>query len=275
MTIQETLVEFLREQKTRGNADKTIFYYKQQVGYFSNFLKNKKIGNITYKDYQDYVIFLRNNSKLSSSTIRTYCRAVKVFLTYCSKENYISEDISSKLKLPKQLKKQIKILSYEDIEKILQANLSLRDMIAISFMLDCGLRISEVAGLKKQDIFFDKNLILVNGKGAKQRYVPLSDFTKALLLDYKLKDGLVLNMSINCISCMIKRLSKKIDVKIYPHLLRHTFATLFIVNGGDSLSLKNILGHTSFYMVDNYCHLANSIFIAENRKYAPLKTKTN
>lgn len=70
---------------------------------------------------------------------------------------------------------------------------------------------------------------------------------------------------------MFKRLKKKYNLQeFHPHLLRHSFATLFLLNGGDALVLQEILGHTTLEMTKNYVHIANSISIAKNKRYSPL-----
>ncbi len=294
MRVSEVLDKFIFEKTIIGSTEKTIFYYEQQVGFFVKFVKDIEIENITYSDYQEYIYYLRNKkNKLSTVTIRTYARAVKVFLKWCYEHKYINKNISLQITLPKQMKKEIDILSNEEIAKIINnynrnCYIDKRNLLIISLMLDCGMRISELSNLKYSDFDIEKSLIKVNGKGQKQRYVPLSETTEKFLNGYlkfislERTDYLLMeidkktNMSINSIRLIIRRLRYKLKIeKLHPHLLRHTFATLFIVNGGDSLSLKQILGHTTFYMVDNYCHLASAIFIARNKTFAPLSNIKN
>lgn len=288
MKISRVLEEFLNDRIVIGCTKKTIKNYKQFIEFFINFTEDIDIKNLTYKHYQNYIIYLRGKEKLSTCTIRTYARHIKIFLTFAYTHNYIKEDISNKIKLPKQAKKQIEIISNDDILRIINNYkndnfLDCRNLLIISLLLDCGLRISELTRLKLKDFYFEKDLIKIFGKGQKERYVPLSDTTKKyfnnylkhvnisnndlVLLDLYTKKG----MTVNSIRQVIKRLKYKLKINnLYPHLFRHTFATLYIVNGGDSLSLKQILGHTSFYMVENYCHLASAIYIAKNKQYAPL-----
>ena len=147
-------------------------------------------------------------------------------------------------------------------------------------MLDCGLRVSEVINLRLKDINIDFRSIKIFGKGRKERIVPLSDVTLYYLNNYlkfpQVFDYLAVNIaSIRLTSSAIRRLLLNLrdDLNystLYPHYLRHSFATWFLINGGDPLSLQTILGHETLYMTEIYVHIANQILISMNSKYSPL-----
>ncbi len=156
-----------------------------------------------------------------------------------------------------------------------------RNLLMISFMLDCGLRVSEMINLEVDDIQTDMHLIKVHGKGNKERLVPLSDTTLYYFYNYldinkKVSSFLFVDIKNNKLTTSAVRrilinLRNKLGyTTLYPHYLRHTFATYFIIYGGDPLSLKIILGHTTLYMTEVYVHIAQQIAIARNVKYTPL-----
>ncbi len=152
-------------------------------------------------------------------------------------------------------------------------------------MLDSGLRKSEVVRLEVSDVHILEGYIIVNGKGNKQRIVPLGNNTKKYLIKYisqrpKNVDCSALfltnqNAPITktVIDRMFRTLKSRQDLltpRIHAHLLRHTFATNYLENGGNIYSLQLILGHTSLEMEKKYVHLTQSKTVVNFKNYSPL-----
>jgi len=307
MLISKVLDIFIKEEITRGSTDATIRHYRTHINFFIKFYGDKDINTITYNVYQDYINYLRDKykessgfvgrkEKLSTRTIKTYASALKTFLSYSYQNKFLDNNISLNIKLPKYKKKVIKILKLEQIKVLLNSldkdtYTGCRDLLIISLMLESGLRLSEVIKIKLIDIDINKNLIKVDGKGQKERIVPLTAFTKDCFKLYKYKYFLTFgkvitnneqlikthtgeNASKNTISLIFRRIRKNIGFDIHPHLLRHTFATMFLLNGGDIANLQIILGHTTLNMVLNYLHLANQINISNQSVYSPLSSSS-
>ena len=292
MKCSEVLDKFITNQKVIGNTKETIEYYKKRIGYFISFVKDKEISNVVIDDYNSYAIYLINKitdkgTNLSSATIKTTLNASKIFLKYSYDNKYMTSDLYKNIKPYKQMKKTIVVLSAEDINKLLNSQneftiIGLRNLLAISLMLDAGLRVSEVVNLNVEDISKKLGVIKVLGKGKKERLVPLTDsiikyydkyvfltslYSGALFLD----SDTGLRMSSSGISQMLRRIKKQQHFnKLHPHYLRHTFATLFLVNGGDPVHLQLILGHTTLYMTEQYLHLANQMTLQKQKKFSPL-----
>lgn len=300
MNCSKVLECFLKEKEVNGVTKDTLIHYKLHIKRFVKYVDDCDIKDITYSTYQDYIIYCKNkkaegskskkNVKLASRTIKTYASAIRTFLQYCYDFNFIDVDIASKITMPKYQKKVITILNNEELTKVIKSFdirtfLGIRDLFIFSIMLDCGLRLSEVTKLKYKDFDFYNGIIKVNGKGQKQRYVPFSltlkkifdtyvEFCKSLSNKY-LTDSLFRtvddeNITNNTICLMFKRISKKLNISIHPHLVRHTFATQFLLNGGDIENLRIILGHTTFYMTEQYLHFVNTLHIKNQTKYSPL-----
>lgn len=292
MKCSVVLDKFITNQKVIGNTKETIEYYKKRIGYFIGFVKDKEINNVVIDDYNSYAIYLINKvtnkgSKLSSATIKTTLNASKIFLKYAYDNKYMINDVYKNIKPYKQVKKTIVVLSTEDINKLLNSQneftvIGLRNLLAISLMLDAGLRVSEVVNLNVEDISKELGVIKVFGKGKKERLVPLTDsiikyydkyvflaslYSGALFLD----SDTGLRMTSSGISQILRRIKKEQHFnKLHPHYLRHTFATLFLVNGGDPVHLQLILGHTTLYMTEQYLHLANQMTLQKQKKFSPL-----
>lgn len=292
MKSKDILEKFLIDQQVKGNTKQTIDYYKRRINYFINFIENKEISKVTIEDYNNYAIYLRNKQKengenISSATIKTELNSAKIFLMYCYKNKYIENDFPTKISNYKIVKKTIVVLSEEEIKKLLSSQneftlIGVRNLLAISLMLDAGLRVSEVCNLDVTDINKELGLIRVFGKGQKERLVPLTDsirkyYDKYVFLGNIFSGCLFLDketgkrMTPSGISQILRRIKKQYGFKkLHPHYLRHTFATLFLVNGGDPVHLQIILGHETLYMTEQYLHIANQMTMPEKKKYSPL-----
>ena len=292
MKCSVVLDKFITNQKIIGNTKETIEYYKKRIGYFIDFVNDKDINNVIIDDYNSYAIYLINKitdkgTNLSSATIKTTLNASKIFLKYAYDNKYMINDVYKNIRPYKQVKKTIVVLSTEDINKLLSSQneftiIGLRNLLAISLMLDAGLRVSEVVNLNVEDISKELGVIKVFGKGKKERLVPLTDsiikyydkyvflaslYSGALFLD----SDTGLRMTSSGISQILRRIKKEQHFnKLHPHYLRHTFATLFLVNGGDPVHLQLILGHTTLYMTEQYLHLANQMTLQKQKKFSPL-----
>jgi integrase/recombinase XerD len=152
----------------------------------------------------------------------------------------------------------------------------------------CGLRVSELIGLKISDLFFEEDFIKVTGKGDKQRFVPISDFNKKYINIYRKEirvhqriqkgydDILFLNrrgkqLTRAMVFTIIKQLAIKIDLgkSISPHTFRHSFATHLLQNGADLRAIQQMLGHESITTTEVYMHVDRSHLTDVMNKYHP------
>lgn len=190
MTIRECIDDFLIEQQVRGNSPKTQKHYFRCLGLFERFQspKNPDISAVSVSDCKAYYIHLSNRN-VSSVTVQTYIRALRAFLSWCYLEGYIPENIPKKFRLPKAQKKKIDILTDSEVEQLFRC-LSGRDFISIrnycivALMIDSGLRLNEVVTIRRDKIHIAEGYAIVNGKGNKERFVPLGLNSKRALLRY-------------------------------------------------------------------------------------------
>lgn len=300
MKLNKAIDSFLQEQKARGNTLKTCKDYKQYLTYFLDYCGDINVLDIDKNKILSYIVYLRekpknlghknkkvdNNVFVSSCTVQTYVRHLRAFFTWCYENEYTEINLSDKFKLPKAKKELKKILTDDEVERIFKAckktNCSLRNSLIISLMLYSGLRASEVIHLKKDSYNSKDNTLIVFGKGQKERIVPVGKSTDKLFREYlkfmgmklRYKKNLFLNwddepLTYNAVRLMIDKIAKDSKVyRLHPHLLRHTFATRYLIKTkGDITSLKAILGHTSLKMVENYLHLAMEYSIGQYREF--------
>lgn len=277
MTIREAFENFMFEQRVRNNSPATITFYAAALGSFVDWLSVSDVEELTIRQYKDYIIFL-SSSGIKSTSVNTNMRAVKAFYNYLIDEELIG-DCSRKLKLIKQQKQEIIPLSDEEIQRLLSCfdvsdTLELRNKCLTLLMLDCGLRRSELCRLKVSDVDFVQNSLLVNGKGGKQRLVPMGDLTFRCLESYfhrtgprrsgKISAPFFLDrrgngIDINVVKMVFQDLKERTGIqRLHPHLLRHTFATLYLVDGGNLEMLRCILGHSSISITQIYLHLSSN-----------------
>lgn len=271
---------FMTEQRIRRNSAATIEYYRISLGKFRSFSGNIDVDYLNIELYKAYVLHLLDDTELKSTSVHTYLRAVKAFYNFLINEGFIF-DCSRKLKLVRQDRSVIVPLSDEEICRLLDSfgetdRLELRNKCIVALMLDSGLRLGEVIRLRIDDVFPDGRFLIVNGKGNKQRVVPLGLSCSSLLGKYmsEVRAGAPMGslflskyndkpLTRNAVHCFFGDLKVKTGIsRLYPHLLRHTFATLYIIDGGDLETLRCILGHSTITITQVYLHLAANYKLA-------------
>ena len=279
-SIGKTFDDFIMDRET-SCSNKTIIKYRDDVKLFFKFLMVCKldpdvdgIDKLPLDAYKGFVVWLRSKRKRAVS-IRSYCRSVKVFLRWCC-VNGFCQDITSGVKLPRDDSKVKLPLYAAEVKKIdkcfdfLSYSVQpLRDYCIFHLMLDCGLRRQEVVNLKTDDLEFDKNVIIImDSKGNKSRMVLIPDFLVKKIRSYlgnriNLPGFVFLSLrgsdsiSDNTIKMLMQHLKKKSGVdRLHAHLLRHTFATSYLVGGGNLEFLRVFLGHSDYDVTKIYSSMA-------------------
>lgn len=278
-------------------ASSTLAYYKKNLGYFVQYAEqilNCNADALLISDLPEnilvqYVIFLRRKLKynnhplkksmsvdgtIKSNTVNTYTRAVKAFFNYLYTNHLIFTNYLEGLKLPRPDSDQIIPLLNKEVCAIDAVFnpldlIDLRNLCMIHLMLDAGLRSGEVITLQVKDIIFDANIIVINrGKGDKSRAVIMCPPLAALLHNYiemshpsgclfkKVKNNERINQSV--FKSLFLRIRRKTGIeRLHPHLLRHTFATSYIMGGGNLETLRILMGHYDYSVTRKYLHLAS------------------
>ena len=283
MKLNNLVEKYLIEQRCRGNTNFTLDYYRTVLSRFVDFCGDVPAEELTLELCQEYYFNLRSN-ELSSGSVQTYIRGLRAFLSWCYDFGYISTDITARFKLPKAQRKTIDVLTDEEIVRLFSCFpdnfIGKRNLCMSVLMLDSGLRLNEVVTLESSQIHLEDRYCIVNGKCQKQRIVPLGSVSCSCLDNYLSvrpdskyvfckHDGEPITRDI--IKNSFRKLRKTTDIdRLHPHLLRHTFATRYLENGGDIYRLQVILGHTSLEMVKKYLHISTNRVQADFLKYSPL-----
>ncbi len=301
MTLQDALVAYKTYARAEGKSPKTLEWIVSSVSYFAEFLSpdQQDIGNITGNDLRRFIIALRDKpkfanhpynkpqqAKLSSQSIETYCRAIRAFFGFLKREGFVENNVMAKVKMPKVPETVIPTHSEKEIEKLLaqpdkSSKEGFRDYCILLTLIDTGIRLSELANLKTDDIDYEQNLFRVMGKGQRERFVPFGRRVAKALMKYQMKcrpepigtdnfwirrDGRPLLTK--RIEKLISSYGKKAGLKrCYAHKLRHTSSVMYLRNGGDVFSLQKKLGHRSLVMTRHYSNLADSDVRAQHLRY--------
>ena len=245
---------------------KTIKGYKLQNRLLSDYLGNTDIKDVTINNLKDYIFSLKG---VKASTVAHRVRFIKSFFRWANEEGYAGENISKKLKEPKIPKRIPKFLTEQEIDKLREACQSDFESALLEFCFTSGCRLGEIASINVSDINWDDNSINVTGKGNKLRKIYFSDECKTLLDKYIktrrgnddalfLTERLPHRMSLEQLRGRIKAIAKRTGIKgsIYPHKLRHSYAT-YLLNHGASLEvIRQLLGHENLNSTLIYANLS-------------------
>lgn len=282
------------ESTTVNNYRNTLnYFFDFMVEKYKCTLQEILVENLTILDLKEYVVMLRNREKLSShpykptehkpitnTSIRTYSIDLRTFFNFLYKNDYMEQDLMKKFTLIKRENKLVLPLFLDEVKQIdelfnLKTCTGLRNYCIVHLMIDEGLRSGEVCELLTSNINFTQNHIMIlDAKGNKDRIVPLSITLKKHLHHYLTifrphtdshsyflcsVNGFNEGITTDTIKSLFARIRKRTGIiRLKPHLLRHTFATSFILGGGDLESLRIYLGHSTYDTTQNYLHLANT-----------------
>ena len=281
---------------TEGNSPAAIRVVKDAIKYFQRFLDSHCPGMpltaVTAQEIRAYTYYLQHKQcylthpttpvqdrLLSGHTVNTYVRSLRAFYSWLVSEEIIQSHPFTKVKIPRCPKRVVATFSPSQLRDLLGViNTNTRDgyrnQAIILTMLDTGLRLSELCGMKMDDLSLEDGMVKVLGKGNKERTVPIGRRVQRLLWHYIEKirpqsmnanrNFLFLThcghpLSTRGVQIMLRRYGLKarlVGVRCSPHTLRHTAAITFLRNGGDVFSLQRLLGHSNLEMTRRYSELA-------------------
>ena len=211
--------------------------------------------------------YVRDEYKLDASTVNRYLISLKAFFRWAVEEGLIDENPTARIKLGKPQQKIVKGLHPDKMKELLNGLSDktlegIRNKAIVLVLLDCGLRVSELVNLKLEDADISHGVLTVMGNGSKQRLARMGLKTQKALWRYLMlrKSSLTWLWINECgerlttsgIQQMVRKLGRKLGIRLYPHLLRHTFAISFLRNGANTFECQYALGHSSLAMTRHY-----------------------
>lgn len=263
----------------RGMADNTVSSYWRDLSKVADYFEEQGLNplQLKMKDLERCIGAFAEEGISARSQARMIS-ALKGFFKYLVLEEYNDSNPAELLEAPKLGQKLPEYLEEDEVERIIeQIDLSLpeghRNLAIIETLYGCGLRVSELVGLRLSNLFFKENVIRVQGKGDKERLVPINDLAMKSINHYREQrnhltiargheDFVFLNrrgkkLSRAMIFHIIKTLVAKAGIrkKVSPHTFRHSFATHLVRHGADLRAVQEMLGHESITTTEIYTHL--------------------
>ena len=273
-------------QLEKSLSENTVGAYIKDIVKFINYLEESNFKgtpkDVTQETIRNFIDFI-NESGMSASSQARALSGVKSFFKYLITDGIIDKNPSTHIETPKIGRKLPVVLEPDEINSLIEAvdlstETGYRNRAILETLYGCGLRVSELINLKLSNVYFDEEFIKVEGKGNKERLIPLGNKAKEAIILYieNSRDILKLNKKINSkdsdilflnrrgkkitrvmIFTIIKDLANKINLNknISPHTFRHSFATHLMQGGADLRAIQDMLGHESITTTEIYTHL--------------------
>jgi integrase/recombinase XerD len=246
----------------KGYSKETIKAYQFNVAKFLDFLYKSRF-NLNNQGVKYYLLSLN----LSTNSVRLIYASIRFLFSEILKKPFSTDEIPIK----KKEKLLPNVLSKEQINLIINNANNIKHRLVIKILYSSGIRLNELLNIKRKDIDFDRNLIKINkGKGNKDRITLLSDNIKLDLLKYYsitnfnteyLFEGRNGRYAKKSVQKILEKYSKNLNVKVYPHLLRHSFATHLLEKGIDIRYIQKLLGHSDLKTTEIYTKVSNKELI--------------
>jgi len=261
----------------KGLADNTLDSYQRDLRKYLQFLQAQNINSFGQTSRRQITAYLseQQSKGLAPSTITRSLASIRSFYQYLLKEQIITENPAVELESPKSEKKLPHVLSFQDIELLLEQPrtdciIGMRDKAMLELIYATGIRVSELVSLNLNHANIKMGFLRCDGKGGKERMIPLGSVAIKSLQDYlkysrekyvknKEEKALFLNQHGNRLTRqgfwkILKKyvLRAGINTEITPHTLRHSFATHLLENGADLRSVQEMLGHADISTTQIY-----------------------
>jgi site-specific recombinase XerD len=312
--IRSTIDEYILDHKSQNHSPKTIEWHTLALGNLADFLEKQEITCVEQIERVHILSWLNALSNepgakgrmLSARTVNCYARSMRAFCRWLEAEGYVEAAPSNRVKMPKVGKPLIRIIEFDEFERILKACApphevgpitdcnAARNRAIFWVLWDTGIRLAELCDLRLSNFDRDKGVIIVHGKGDKERRIALGrNALRALLLyvdRYRPSPKVLLELgnpnedhvflsesgfpfTRHGVNMLFQRIRKRAnlpeDKRISPHIFRHTFAVRYLMLGGDIYTLQELLGHEDIATIKNYMHLNDTLVQEQKRKFSP------
>ena len=302
ISVLEAIDEYRTYNRAQNYSPSYVASADRNLRQFALWLKeegrSQEMASLTIEAARAFIVHLqqrvnmiRPGSRLSPDTVQQYARNLKSWATFLHGDGFTSSNVFARLSLPKVPVREPEVLTEEEIAHVVgiynpASATGLRNILLVLILADSGLRLGELCQVTVDDVDLERGTLKVMGKGQRERTVhvgatvqkllyrylrylrpePLSGQVRHLLLA---QDGTSFTASAD--KRVFRRAAQRSGItRLHAHLLRHTFATLYLLNGGDLLTLQRLLGHSTLEMVRRYSHVAAGYVAVQHRQYSPV-----
>lgn len=285
--MKQHIEKFADRLRAKNSSPHTVRNYLSDLEQFYNYVTppdesgtrpDYRAEHIDHRIIREYVGYLHSH-KIEKSSITRKISAIRSFCKFLCIEGILKQNPAKLVSLPKVPKKIPNHLTVDDCVMLIESPdlstpLGVRDRAILELLYACGIRVSELTGLDWEDIDSRENMILVRGKGRKERIVPFGQHCLAALEAYRQErqagkavgwnqsEAVFLNhLGTRLTTRSVGRLVEKyvrlsgLGQKISPHGIRHSFATHMLNSGADLRSIQELLGHKSLSATQRYTHI--------------------
>lgn len=267
-------------QLERNYSNHTVQEYEKDIKQFLSFLEIEGVVDLNEVEYIHARLYVTKlyDEKLARTSISRKISSIRSYYKFLHKEYNVRDDAFQSLFHPKKENKLPHFFYEEEMMQLFEGNkgtdsLSVRNIAILELLYATGIRVSELTTIELRHIDSSYGVVRVMGKGRKERYVPVGDYALAAIDDYiqnsrpKLMKKtshtfLFVNsrgehLTTDGVRYILNQMMKKASINstIYPHMLRHTFATHLLNNGADLRSVQELLGHSSLSSTQIYTHV--------------------
>ncbi|MFN6164771.1 MAG: site-specific tyrosine recombinase XerD [Planctomycetota bacterium] len=275
-------------------AGNSISAYGRDLEHFSTWLGERVLSQLTIQDLTDYLSWLKDQG-LAASSISRHVVSLRMFFKFLQLESAVVDNPAELLTSPKMWRRVPFVLGVSQIDRFLEAPqpgdpLWKRDRAILELMYATGCRVSEVCDLLLSNVHLQDRFCLAEGKGSKQRMVPLGDRAIEVIASYLEEERpslctrhtdeeaawLILSrtgqrLRREAIWELVKRYAKRagISAEATPHTLRHSFATHLLAGGADLRIIQEMLGHASIQTTQIYTHVQSGKLKRVHQQFHP------
>src|SRR5450755_1328919 len=282
--VERATDDFLRHLRERNASAHTIKAYAGDLDVFAAYI-GSKMGDADWKTIDHIAIrgFLSHlyDRGLSKPSVARALAAVRSLYHWLAQEGVVEQNPAVLVSTPKLPKKLPRVPTIEEMNTVLDgqmpavASFPERDLLMLEMLYGCGIRNSELVGINLDDIRWSNEVVLVRGKGKKERYVPFGDSAAAAVKDYlqsrqrvlgetkhTTERALLVNLrgsrlTTRSVGRIVKQIavSKGLSPDVHPHTLRHAFGTHMLEEGADLRAIQEMLGHERLSTTQRYTQL--------------------
>ncbi len=293
-TAKATFLQYLITERHYSELTKKA--YEEDITHFELFLDQTGDTDFSSVTLQDVRIYLGelNEKGLSRNSVSRKISSLRAFYQFLLKNQLVKDNPFSYIHLKKKMLRLPKFFYEKEMDALFEAvkgdgPLDFRNEAILEVLYGTGTRVSECSGINLKDIDFDLSVLLVHGKGNKERYVPFGHYAAVAMREYmeqsrtplmskykKSHEFLFVNhhgdpITATGIEYVLNQVIKKSSLTsdIHPHMLRHSFATHLLNNGADMRTVQELLGHASLSSTQIYTHVTKEHLQKNYRQFHP------